>query len=72
VKAKELFAGKKVVSVQTAPISGDLAVSFERETILELFNNSAGYEAWQASAQSTSESYLLVAMGGGKLAIFKK
>jgi hypothetical protein len=71
-KAKELFAGKKVVSVQAAPKSADLTVSFERETILELFNHSSGYEGWQATAQNGSASYFLVAMGGGRLAMWKK
>lgn len=71
-KAKELVAGKKVVSVQVAPISSDLTVSFERETILELFNHSSGYEGWQATAQNASGSYLVIAMGGGRLAIWKK
>jgi hypothetical protein len=70
-KARELFAGKKVVSVKVAPISGDLLVSFENETILELFNHSSGYEGWQATAKSGHDGINVVAMGGGQLAIWK-
>jgi hypothetical protein len=67
-KAKELLDGKNVVSIKVAPTSSDLAISFEGETTLEIFNYSSGYEGWNAGSQG----FYVVAMGGGKLAIWKQ
>jgi hypothetical protein len=66
--ARKFLDGKKVVSVKVAPITGDLAISFESETILEIFNYSSGYESWNA----TSKGFYVVAKGGGDLAIWKQ
>ena len=70
-KAKELIVGKEVVAVKIAPISSDLSITFEGETLFELFNHSSGYEGWQAIAKLDYEEIHFVAMGGGQLAIFK-
>jgi len=71
-KARELFGEKKVVSVKVAPTSGDLAVSFEGGTTLEIFNHSSGYEGWQATSKTDAHGIYVVAMGGGGLAIWKQ
>jgi hypothetical protein len=67
-KARELFDRRKVISVKVAPISGDLAISFEDAVTLEIFNHSSGYEGWNAGSQG----FYVVAMGGGRLAIWKQ
>jgi hypothetical protein len=71
-KAKELLSEKKVVSIMIAPISSDLAVSFDDETVLEVFNYSSGYEGWEAVARSNGGGSYVIAMGGGGLSIYKQ
>jgi hypothetical protein len=69
-RAQMLLENKKIISAEIAPISGDLKVHFESGTILEFFNNSSGYESWQASAAYGSGRVRLVAQGGGQISMW--
>ena len=52
-------------------MTGDLKVVFEGDTTLELFNNSSGYEGWNAVAYHGTGSNFLIAQGGGTVVLFK-
>jgi hypothetical protein len=68
-RAMGLLSGKAIVSVDVAPISGDLRVHFFGGTLLEVFNNSSGYEAWHAVAKDGAKRTEVVAQGGGTIAM---
>jgi hypothetical protein len=66
-RATKLLSGRKIVSVEVSPISGDLKVHFEGDRVLELFNNSSGYEGWQATVTWAGKAFGMVAQGGGQI-----
>jgi hypothetical protein len=70
-RATQLLSGKKIVDVEIPSVSGDLHVHFSGKTILEFFNNSSGYEGWQATAKNGPARTNLVAQGGGQIAMWK-
>lgn len=71
-RAFSLLAGKKITSVEVAPVSGDLKIYFGAGIALEFFVNSSGYESWQASARNGSHRVNLVAQGGGQISIWEE
>jgi hypothetical protein len=71
-KARELLVGKQVTAVRIDPVSADLRVVFGENAILELFNNSAGYEGWNAVAVRNGKSLNIIAQGGGAIAMFEQ
>jgi hypothetical protein len=66
-KANELLAGRAVVAVELDGQTADLRIRFDGNTRLDLFNNSAGYEGWQASLPSQGTEITVIALGGGGL-----
>jgi hypothetical protein len=68
-RATSLLFARKIVSVEVAPISSDLRIRFEDDRILELFNNSSGYEGWHATIKRGHESTSVIAQGGGQISI---
>lgn len=68
-RATGLLSGKKIVAAEVSAVSGDLRVCFEGETVLELFNNSSGYEAWHAIANDGTKRCEVIAQGGGAIAM---
>jgi hypothetical protein len=64
-----LIAGKKVTELSIAKEAADLVLHFEDEVRIELLQNSGGYEAWNVSGP---DGILVVAMGGGKLAVWTR
>jgi hypothetical protein len=69
-RAKNLLAERKLTALEISPVSGDLRLSFEGMMILEVFNNSSGYEAWHAVAKEGTRRSNVVAQGGGQLAMW--
>lgn len=67
-RAMGLLSGKRIVSVDVSPDSGDLRVRFADTTVLEVFNNSSGYEAWHAVAADGMKCTEVVVLGGGAIA----
>jgi len=49
--------------------TADLRVVFDGGARLDFFNNSSGYEGWEASVPSEGGELILIALGGGKLAM---
>lgn len=54
---------KATVDRQTA----DLVLHFGADTRIDVFNDSSGYEAWQARYDIDGQHRLLIAMGGGQV-----
>lgn len=67
VRTNELLHGQKVVDVEVERLTADLTITFDGGARLDFFNNSAGYEGWQASIVAGGEEISIIALGGGKL-----
>lgn len=66
-RSNELLNSQKVVGVEVDARTADLRVVFDGGTRLDFFNNSSGYEGWQA-AIGGQNGLTVVALGGGGLA----
>ena len=66
-RTNNLLKGQKVVGVELDEQTADLRVLFDRGARLDFFNNSSGYEGWQASSRADGKELTIVALGGGKL-----
>ena len=71
-RAASLFAGKKVLSFNISEVCGDLRIEFTNETVLELWNNSSGYESWCANFKNETQESGIVAQGGGQIATWRR
>jgi hypothetical protein len=69
-RANELFAGRRVEAVELDRVTADLRLIFDNETRLDIFNDSSGYEGWQAQLQVGERLLSFVGLGGGDIAIF--
>jgi hypothetical protein len=63
-----LLSGQKVRKVEVDGQTADLRVVFDGGARLDLFNNSSGYEGWQASVPVDGKVLTVIALGGGELA----
>jgi hypothetical protein len=66
----ETFAGKalkkkKVMAVSLDPLTGDLTIAFDETLRLQVFNNSAAFEGWQAHFGIDGHNVSLVGLSGG-------
>ena len=66
-RANELLQGQKVVAVELDPQTADLRLVFDGGARLDFFNNSSGYEGWQASVPAGGKELTVIALGGGRL-----
>ncbi len=66
-RTNELLQGQKVVGVEVDAQTADLRVVFNGGTRLDFFNNSSGYEGWQAVVGG-QDGLTVIALGGGGLA----
>jgi hypothetical protein len=66
-RTNELLQGQKVVAVELDKQTADLQVIFDGGARLDFFNNSAGYEGWQASVPAGGKELTVIALGGGRL-----
>jgi hypothetical protein len=57
-----LLIGTGVVATASHDSAGDLAIQFENGSVLEVFNDSSGYEGWSLRGPGTR---WVVAQGGG-------
>lgn len=69
-KANVLFGASLVVDIALDRTTADLVVSFENGTRVDVFNNSLGYEGWQAGMRTKSGEATIVGLGGGSTAEF--
>lgn len=66
-RTNDLLQGQRVVGVEVDEQTADLRLVFDGGARLDFFNNSAGYEGWQASVPAGGRELAVVALGGGKL-----
>jgi hypothetical protein len=66
--ALSLIGSRAIERVSIRSDTGDMSIFFSDEVVLEVLNMSAGYEGWQIGIPGL----LLIATGGGELAIFAK
>lgn len=66
-RVNALLSGQKVCKVEVDGQTADLRVLFDGGARLDFFNNSSGYEGWQASVPVGGRVLTVVAIGGGGL-----
>ena len=66
-RTNDLLQGQKVVGVEVDGQTADLRVIFDGGVRLDFFNNSSGYEGWQASVPAGDKELTVIALGGGRL-----
>jgi hypothetical protein len=66
-RTNDLLKGQKVVGVELDGQTADLRLLFDGGTRLDFFNNSSGYEGWQASVPAGGKELTVIALGGGQL-----
>lgn len=69
-EARKLLGSKAITAVTLDRETADLTVHFDAGTRIDVFNNSTGYEGWQADYVINDKRWLLIAMGGGEVAVF--
>ena len=67
-RTNNLLQGQKVANVELDAQTTDLRLTFDGGVRLDLFNNSSGYEGWQASVPADGKELTVIALGGGGLA----
>jgi hypothetical protein len=66
-RARELLQDRRIVSASIDRLTADLTIVFDNGTRLDAFNNSAGYEGWQAHFKHAGKRASLIALGGGEV-----
>ena len=66
-EVRKFLDQRRIEHVRLDPESADLTLDFGDGIRLEIWNNSSGYEGWNASGPA---GQLVVAMGGGELAVW--
>lgn len=66
-RANGILGGKRVFSFTVERVTADICVEFDGGVRLEVFNNSTGYEGWNAAFQVGQVDVTLVGGGGGDL-----
>jgi hypothetical protein len=70
-RANALLRERSVVAVEADELTADLQITFDDGVRLDLFNDSSGYEGWQADlSRDSAQPLTIVAMGGGGFTIF--
>jgi hypothetical protein len=72
-RANALLKGRTVTQVELDEQTADLRIGFDGNIRLEVFNNSMGYEGWQAYLSlSGGNEVTIVGMGGGGLTTYSE
>lgn len=67
-EACKLLEGKAITAASLDKETADLTLHLGAATRIDVFNNSTGYEGWQASYAVRDKRWSLIAMGGGEVA----
>lgn len=67
-EARKHLESKAITAVAVDRETADLKLHFGAGTRIDVFNNSMGYEGWQASYVIHNKRWSLIAMGGGEVA----
>jgi hypothetical protein len=68
IEARRLLGGKSITAATLDRQTADLTLQFDAATRVDVFNNSTGYEGWQATYAIHDKRWSLIAMGGGEVA----
>jgi hypothetical protein len=68
-EAGRLLGRKAITAAMLDRQTADLTLQFDPETRIDVFNNSTGYEGWQATYVIQDERWSLIALGGGEVTI---
>ena len=69
--ANKLLSSQRAEAVSVDQLTADLRITFGGGVRLDIFNNSSGYEAWQANLDPTEgDGVALIGIGGGGLTIW--
>lgn len=64
-EAAQVLVGQRVTAVQVAPLTSDMRITLNYDTVVELLNHSASYEAWEATVTVEGHRAHIIALGGG-------
>jgi hypothetical protein len=67
-EARSLLGDKSIMRAVLDRETADLTLHFEAATRIEIFNNSMGYEGWQATYDEGDKRWSVIALGGGEVA----
>jgi hypothetical protein len=68
-RSNELLGGAHVVDVSISAETADVVIQLEGGSRIEVFNNSAGYEGWNATFPAGPDRVRLIGLGGGKTTV---
>jgi hypothetical protein len=68
-RAASELGGRIVEALQVDEETGDLRIEFDGNIRIDVFNQSSGYEGWDAYYTARGERWGVIAMGGGQLVI---
>jgi hypothetical protein len=66
--SKILLLKKAIRGISIRADTADLTISFADGTLLEIMNDSSGYEGWEMRQSPYETGFQVIAMGGGQLA----
>lgn len=69
-EARKICSGKRIAKASVDRQTADIALQFDSETRFDAFNNSSGYEGWQARYMSNGQWHSVIALGGGEVTFF--
>jgi hypothetical protein len=69
-EAHLLLNNKLVIAATLDKETADLKLYFDAKIRVDIFNNSSGYEGWQAAYTVNGKRCSLIALGGGGMALF--
>jgi hypothetical protein len=70
-RANGLLEGRRAEHLELDLVTADLRVFFDGETRIDVFNDSSGYEGWQATFPVDGDGVVIIGLGGGDVAIFR-
>ena len=68
-EAHKLLGGRQITRAVVDQHSADLTLHFDAETRIDIFNNSSGYEGWEANWTCGEHGITMIALGGGGFSI---
>jgi hypothetical protein len=68
-EARSLISEKPISSAKVDRHTADITLHFDPTMRIDVFNDSRGYEAWEANYSVNDHSRRLVALGGGEVAL---
>lgn len=70
-RANAILGQLRATSVAFADGTADIQIVFDGDTRIDVFNDSMGYEGWQAGYRQGDTEVSIVCGGGGRLGVFR-